>query len=101
MREWEFRVITVGDRVRLIRVPPLVEAAPDETDEMQTKQVFRQCVGHVFRVRGIGTNSPHGDTGHVELWVHDGADCDDVARADAIWVEPDFVELVPDAPTDR
>lgn len=93
-------MVRIGDRVRLLRVPPDVEAMPDESvepDEMHTKDVFRRCVGRVFRIRGIGTNSPNEDSGHVELWVRDGDDCDDVVRADTIWVEPEHIEIVTDA----
>jgi hypothetical protein len=89
-------VIRVGDQVRLASVPPEVEAVPDEKDEMRTKDVFRQCVGHVFLVRGISTNNRHKDTGHVELWVSCGADCDNEAKAATIWVEPDYLEIVTD-----
>ena len=89
-------MIEVGDRVRIERMPPDVEARSDEDDEMRTKEVFRQCVGRVFRVRGVGTNSIYEDTGHVELWVHNGDDCDDVAAADTIWVEPEYLEIVTD-----
>ena len=89
-------MIEVGDRVRIERVPPHVEARSDEDDEMRTRDVFRQCVGRVFRVRGVGTNSPHEDTGHVELWVRNGDDCDDEVAADTIWVEPEYLEIVTD-----
>jgi len=60
-------MIRVGDLVRLLQVPPQVESVSDKKDEMHTKEVFRQCVGKVFRVRGIGTNNPHGETDHIEL----------------------------------
>ncbi len=63
---------------------------------MGTMDVFRQCIGRVFRVRGIGTNSPHADTSQVELWVHEGNDCDDEGVADTIWVEPAYLEILAD-----
>jgi len=85
----------IGDRVRLTRVPPPTEAARYDHDDMHTRTVFQQCVGHVFRIRGIGTNSPHGETDDLELWVHRGADCGNVVKADTIWVEPDYVQAVP------
>ena len=90
-------MIQIGNRVRLVRVPPDIESMPDESDELHTKDVFRRCLGRVFRVRGIGTNGPNKDTGHVELWVRNGDDCDDMVVADAIWVEPECVELVTDS----
>lgn len=92
-------MVRIGDHVRLLRVPPDVEAMPDESvepDEMHTKDVFRRCVGRVFRVRGIGTNSPNEDSGHAELWVRDGDDCEDQI-ADTIRVEPEHLEVVTDA----
>jgi hypothetical protein len=63
---------------------------------MHTKDVFRQCVGRIFRVRGIGTNNAGQDTNHVELWVRKGSDCEHTGRADTIWVEPEFLEIVID-----
>lgn len=90
------QLIKIGDRVRLKRVPLWVEAMSDETNEIHTKEVFQQCVGSVFRVRDIGTNSPHEDTGDVELWVRHGNDCDDVVAADTIWVEPEYLDIVTD-----
>jgi hypothetical protein len=89
-------MIKCGDYVRLKSIPPNVEATPTESDEMCTKDMFRQCIGRVFRVRRIGTNSPHEDTSHVELWVHAGHDCDDEQTADTIWVEPAYLETVAD-----
>ncbi len=89
-------MIKRGDQVRLKRIPPAVAAMLNESDEMSTNDVFHQCVGHVFRVRGISTNSSGADTGHVELWVHEGNDCDDEETADSIWVEPAYLERVVD-----
>jgi hypothetical protein len=90
-------VITVGDKVRLTTVPPWVEAMPDEEDEIDTRRVFRECVGRVFEVRGVGTDSPRENTGNLELWVRRGVDCDYGPKADSIWVEPEYVQLVVDA----
>jgi hypothetical protein len=75
-------------------VPPQVERVSDEDDLMETKAVFRQCLGHVFRVRGIGTNNRFGETDHIELWVRGGFDCDDEVNAESIWVEQEYVEIV-------
>jgi hypothetical protein len=90
-------VITIDDKVRLTRVPPWMEAIPNEKDEMATKRVFRECVGRVFEVRGIGTDSPHENTWSLELWIRQGADCDYRPKADSIWIDPGYVELVADA----
>jgi len=98
-RDRSSRKLKVGALVRLLAVPPLVESRPDK-EELNTKQVFRQSVGHVFRVRGIGTNStPGARTNHIELWVSRGSDCDDVAKADTIWVEPEYIEPVNESRT--
>ena len=86
-------MIDNGQHVRLLQVPPSVEAVPDEQDEMNTKNIFRECIGQVFRVRGIGTNNPHGETDHIELWVLDGLDCDDQSEGHTIWVEQEYVEV--------
>ncbi len=89
--------IRVGDRVRLTQMPPQVEAMRDDNDELHTKIVFQQCVGHVFRVRGIGTNNQYGETDHVELWVRQGEDWDnDDGGAEYIWVEQVYAEVVTD-----
>jgi hypothetical protein len=94
-------VIKVGDQVRLLDVPPAVLAMPDEQDDMGTRAIFEQCVGHVFIVRGIET----GETpAPVELWVHDGED--DQRERDGesmeshhIWVEEGFLEIVSAEPS--
>ena len=88
-------MISVGDLVRLVQVPPQVELMPDEGYEMHTRGVFRQCVGKVFCVRGIGTNNSYGETDHIELWVRRGKDCNIFRMGvDTIWVEQDYVTKV-------
>lgn len=84
----------VGDYVRLRQVPPAVATSADDDDALATKRVFQQCVGQIFRVRGIGTNSPHGETDHIEVWVHRGRDSDSELYH-TIWVEPEYLERVP------
>jgi hypothetical protein len=84
-------LIKVGDRVRLLAVPPAVLALTDERDEIGTKALFKKCVGHTFTVRGVET----GDTpAPVELWVRDGEDDEDRVGADTVWVEVEFLEIV-------
>ena len=80
--------IRVGDRVRIVAVPPDVEALPDEADEMDTSGVFRACLGRVFRMRAVDEH------GHLELWVHGRDDDDRHAYLESIWVEPAYVEVV-------
>ena len=73
----------VGDRVRLTVLPPWVVQLPPESQE-----VFRQCVGKVFTVRDIDEHR------HLELWVKNGRDWRNIARADIIFVEPEYLEVV-------
>lgn len=85
-------MFATGDVVRFQRMPPDVEAMPDEMDELHTRHVFRRCVGRTFRVRGAGSCSLHLFAGCVESWVHEGDDCYNVAAADTIWPSPEYLE---------
>jgi hypothetical protein len=87
-------MIKVGDWVVLKQLPPGVEALAEADDKLNTKEIFRECVGGKFRVRAIDTNSPHEQTGHLELWVKNGVDCENEAEAATIWIEPEYVELI-------
>jgi hypothetical protein len=73
----------MGDRVRLLILPPWTAQVPPETQE-----VLRRCVGRVFTVREIN------DHGHLELWVHNGRDRKRIVGADIIFVEPEYCEVV-------
>ena len=78
--------LTIGDRVRVLRVPPAVEQQMPE----ETRQIFRRCVGHILRIDGFD------DYGGLELNVReDGSQADDY-REHTIWIEPEFVEYVED-----
>jgi predicted short-subunit dehydrogenase-like oxidoreductase (DUF2520 family) len=72
--------VEIGDRVRLIEVPPAVKEA-----DRETKAVFGRCVGRAFPVAGF-------DRGLIELEV--GAVVGDFPAAHSIWVEPEFLERV-------
>lgn len=77
-------LIKVSDRVRVLRVPPSVEAEMP----VETKRIFRRCVGQILRVDGFD------DHGHLELNVRDdGSQAPDHSRH-TIWIEPEFVETV-------
>ena len=78
-----FPSFKVGDRVRIVRAPLSVgQEIPEETVEL-----FRRCVGHIFRVDGFDEN------GHLELNVADeGSQAPDDALH-TIWIEPEFVEI--------
>jgi hypothetical protein len=81
----------IGDRVRLKMLPPAVERLQDEDDDLHTKGVVLECLGRTFLVRGIGTNNT---TDHMALWVKNGVDENNIAEADVIWVESQYVETV-------
>jgi hypothetical protein len=86
-------MIKVGDRVRLKAIPPWVAEFPKGSQE-----VFAQCLGGVFTVCGIGTNSnPEGETNDAELWASHGLDDPHAEGNDPpeiIWVEPEYLEVV-------
>ncbi len=74
----------VGDRVRITAIPPDVpQYMPEET-----REVFRRCLGKVFTVRDIDQH------GRLELWVKNGRDRKRIGRADIIWIEPEYAEVV-------
>ena len=76
--------LKVGDRVRVLRVPPSVEEQmPDET-----RLIFRRCVGQVLRIDGFD------DYGGLELNVRDDGSQADDYREHTIWIAPEFVEYV-------
>ncbi len=76
--------LKVGDRVRIVRAPPSVgREIPAETLEL-----FKRCVGHIFRVDGFD------EYGHLELNVADeGSQAPDYSTH-TIWIEPEFVEII-------
>ena len=73
------REIRKGDMVRVIGIP----ANLHDRAGIGTPRVFESALGKTFRVEGIG------EYGHLELVV---------SRSDTIWIEPEFVEAVDNAP---
>ena len=71
----------VGDKARVIRVPP---ALPE--DELNTRSLLGRCLGRVFPI--VGFNG----AGWLELEV--GEVLDKIPCMDAIWIEPELVEIV-------
>ena len=71
------RKFKIGDKVRVIGVPPL-NFPPGTRDEMSTKKLFKSMLGKVYTVRGFGRY------GHVELKP---------TRKDTVWIEPEFLKL--------
>jgi len=65
--------LSVGDYVRLVRIPPLKQMPPE------TKIVFRRFLGRLLQVADFEQN------GLAELYV---------ARLETIYVEPEFLRLV-------
>ena len=76
----------IGDRIKLIKVPPAVERNGSTFPE--TLAIFQSAVGKMFKVRGIDAY------GHVEVWVcEDGAE-DETGAAHSIWVEPAYLARI-------
>jgi hypothetical protein len=74
----------VGNKVRVLRVPPSVEEQMPE----ETRPIFLHCVGRVLRVDGFGKY------GHLELNVKDDGSQSPDYCDHTIWIEPEFVEHV-------
>jgi len=67
----------VGDRVRLIGVPP-------DIDDLQTKMTFQRCLGHEFTVAAIN------EIGYAEIEI----DFITGTSGDKIHVSPRFLETI-------
>ena len=76
------RVLKVGDRIKLVRVPPQV--VRDRERFPETIALFEKAVGRLFLIRDIDEH------GHAELWLRDDGSEDNTGAADSIWVEPEF-----------
>jgi hypothetical protein len=86
--------IRIGDRVRILDVSedlkdPKYDSKNAKRREMRTAELFRFCVGRVFKVYGLD------DYGNVELRVSNSS----AVRArfgkwHSIWCEPEFVKRV-------
>ncbi len=75
----------VGNRVKLIKIPPQVEHARRRFPE--TFSIFQKAVGKEFRVQGFD------DYGHVELWLREDGSEDTGGAAHTVWVEPEFLSV--------
>ena len=90
-------MLKVGDRVRLKAIPPWVGELPENTQNAHTKTVFAQCLGGVFTVYGVGTNTDlEGLTNDAELRVIEGKDDPQFGNPHprTIWVEPEYLDIV-------
>ena len=68
----------VGDRIRVLRVPPSVNGAPDEI-----RNVFVACVGRVFPIVDIRDGLFGLEVGEVSGRP---------AHEEGIWIEPECAE---------
>ena len=77
----------VGDKVRLMRVPPYLYT--DNPVDKETPGFIGRCVGKVFRVEDFDEN------GQLELWVTEKGNQRRAydRHSHVIWTEPEFVEL--------
>jgi hypothetical protein len=71
------RKFKVGDKVVVTGSPPMT-FPPGFSDDLGTKKLFRDMVGHVCTIRGFDR------FGHVELCPK---------RLHSIWIEPEFLRL--------
>ncbi len=73
----------IGDRVKLMRVPPAVRRCWSKFPD--TFHIFQLAVGKAFTVRGVDKQ------GHIELWVCANGSEDQSGTAHSIWVEPEHL----------
>jgi len=74
--------VEIGDKVRVTDFPPSVKEM-----ELQTRSVFKRCVGKVFPVTGF-------QKGLIELEV--GRVVGKFPATHSIWIEPDFLQRAGD-----
>lgn len=81
----------VGDKVRVIQVPPYLYR--DDLVAQETAEFFERCLGEVFQVEGFDEN------GQLELWTTGKGNrrkADRGLDTHTIWIEPEYV--IPFAP---
>jgi hypothetical protein len=79
--------LKVGDKIRIVKLPTgLVD-----DEELQTKSLFKLCLGQVFPICGI---VPVVETGGELLELHVGEVLGKLAVEHSIWIESELVELV-------
>jgi len=74
--------VKIGDKVRLVQLPEDILAG---NAHLETLAVFRKCLGKQFKVGGFN------EDGWVELHVGNITK----SKSEAIWVEPNLLELSP------
>lgn len=75
--------IKIGDRVRLVRIPPVLSDVPEETH-----RVFELCVGGEFTVESLNSY------GLTELDVSEKVDKVVGGFLNSIWVELEYLEKI-------
>lgn len=70
----------IGDRVRVLTAPP---GLPE--GELNTRSVFKLCVGHTFSIVGLQGNLLELEAGEI---------LGKEPCMDSIWIEPEHVEIV-------
>ena len=78
--------LRVGERIKLVRVPPRVVENSERFPE--TFELFEKAVGRMYQIRDFDEH------GHIELWLCDDGSEDSTGAAHSIWVEPEFVLAV-------
>jgi hypothetical protein len=71
------RIFKVGDKVKIIGLPP-IRLAPGAKDKLGTKKMFKRMLGRVYTLRGFDKY------GHVELRPN---------RKNYVWIEQEFLKL--------
>jgi hypothetical protein len=96
------RKFRVGDRVRILDIPedlkdPNYDLKHDNRDSwpMKTGELFRFCLGRVFRIYGFGRY------GHAELEVSKSPAVRRKFGLNTIWIELEFLKLVRATPKRR
>jgi len=75
----------VGEWVRVVGVPPNLT----DKEDMRTRTLFENCLGKVFRIEAI--DEVEGFP-YPLIELHVGHILGKERNADAIWVEPEYLE---------
>ena len=78
--------LKVGDRIKLVRIPPQVLADRERFPE--TFELLEKAIGREYETRGVDRY------GHVEVWLHEDGSEDTTGATHSIWVEAEFVLVV-------
>lgn len=81
--EIEINSMTIGDRVRVVKVPPDLPEG-----ELHTRSLFESCLGRSFRIVEIKAEL---------LELHVGEVLGKQPYMHSIWIEPEYVEILGDS----